>query len=300
MTRNPMYRLLCTLVPTCLALVACGGGGDSTGAANTPYVAARSASFSPTTAKDKATNGQDVALHWVYTVNNGQPVMANLLGLSIGVTVSPIEMTLDPANLQRRVTLQGPVSGVANGTAFGGTFSATIAEDLSVSAGKTLFNAQSAEVNVSLTGGGESATGKLNANVRNFSPAYEWFPARETLDQLPIGHVETITSNGTVDLNITVTDVPPIVKSNQPNSISERWTVLEKLPVMVVQGKSYSNIVRLSRQTRVPDFSGNLTTVTMYYWVAKGVGMIKGQGIFRILNIDDVVYELTETNLSQQ
>ena len=58
--------------------------------------------------------------------------------------------------------------------------------------------------------------------------------------------------------------------------------------------------IKLSRQTRVPDFSGNLTNVTAYYWVAKGVGMIRGQGIFRILNIDDVVYELTDTNLSQQ
>ena len=300
MKRNPMYRLLCTLVPTCLALVACGGGGDSTGVADTTYVAARSASFSPTTAKDKATNGQNVALHWVYTVNNGQPIMASLLGVSIGVAVNPVEMKLDPASLQRQVTLQGPVSGVANGTAFGGTFSATIGEDLSVSASKTFLKALSAEINLSLSGGGESATAKLIANIRGFVPPYEWFPDRETLDQLPIGHVETITSSGIADFNIVATDEAPIIKSNQPSPVSERWTVLEKLPAMVVQGKSYSNIVRLSRQTRVPSFSGDLTTVTMYYWVAKGVGMIKGQGIFRILNVDDVVYELTETNLSQQ
>ena len=81
--------------------------------------------------------------------------------------------------------------------------------------------------------------------------------------------------------------------------ISDRWTVLEKLSTMTVQGKNYSNVVKLSRQTRVPDFSGNLTTVTMYYWVAKGVGMIRGEGVYRVLNVDNVVYELVETNLSQ-
>ena len=299
MRRNPLYRLLCTLVPACMTLVACGGGGGGDDGSATTFVAASSASFSPTTAKDKATNSQNVALHWVYTVNDGQPVNANLLGVSVGITVNAIEVTLDPGKLQRLVTLQGPVSGIANGTAFGGTFSASVGEELMFSAGKTVFKNQSAEVNLSLSGGGESGTAKLTAKVGAFTPAYEWLLDRENLDQLPIGDVETVTSSGTADFNIAITDETPIVKLNQPVTVNERWTVLEKLPTMVVRGKSYSNVVKLSRQTRVPDFSGGLTTVTIYYWVAKGVGMIKGMGIYRILNIDDVVYELTDTNLTQ-
>ena len=297
MEYNPLRRLLFLVVPTCMALVACGGGGGA-GDAPATTVTASSMSFSPTTAK--ASSGQNVALHWVYAVNNGQPVTANLLGVTIGITVSTSDVKLDPTNLQRLATMQGTVAGSANGTAFSGAYSAAIGEDLVLSAGKTLFKNQSAEVNLTLSGGGESAAAKLTAKVGAFAPAYEWFLDRETLDQLPVGHVQTVTSAGAVDFNITLTGEAPIIKSNQPTTVSDRWTVLEKLPTMVVRGKSYANVIKLSRQTRVPDFSGNLTNVTAYYWVAKGVGMIRGQGIFRILNIDDVVYELTDTNLSQQ
>ncbi|GEM_PF-6644726 len=293
--------LFCALLPFGIALVACGGGGSGGDApvANA-YVAARSTSFSPTTAKDKATNAQNVALHWIYAVNNGQPVKANLLGVSIGIGVNAVEVKLDPVSLQRLVSLQGPITASVNGTSYAGNFSASLGEALLFSAGKTVIQSESAEVNVSLSGGGESGSAKLTAQVGAFAPAYEWFLDRDTLDQLQPGFVQTVTSNGTADFNITVTDEPPIVKSNLPVAINDRWTVLEKLPAMVVQGKSYSNVVKLSRQTRVPDFSGNLTTVTMYYWVAKGVGMIRGQGVYRVLNIDDVVYELTESNLNQQ
>ena len=293
---NPSRRLLCVLLPICMTLAACGGGGGDA-AGNNTLAAASSNSFSPTTAK--ASSGQNVALRWVYAVNNGQPVTAKLLGVSIGISVSTAEVTLDPGSLKRVVTMQGAVSGSASGTTFDGSFAATSGADLLQSAGKTLFKNQSTEVNLTLTGGGETATGKLTAAVGAFAPAYEWFLDRETLDQLPIGYVQTVTSNGVADINITITGETPIVKSNLATAVSDRWTVLEKLPTLVVRGKTYTNVVKASLQTRVPDFSGGLTTVTIYYWVAKGVGMIKGQGIFRILDVDDVIYELTETNLAQ-
>ena len=82
--------------------------------------------------------------------------------------------------------------------------------------------------------------------------------------------------------------------------MNDTWTVLEKLPSMTVQGKTWNNVVKLSLQTKMADVSGQLTPVTMLYWVAKGVGMIRGQGVFRVVNVDDVIYELTDTNLTQQ
>jgi len=81
--------------------------------------------------------------------------------------------------------------------------------------------------------------------------------------------------------------------------MNDTWTILNKLPSMTIQGRTYNDVVEVSRQTLLPDLSGQMLPVTMYYWVAKGVGMIKGQGIYRILNIDDVVIELTDTNLVQ-
>ena len=300
MNCNPFYRLLGTLLPACLALAACGGGGgNDAGGGNTAYVAARSTSFSPTTARDSATNAQAVALHWVYTVNDGRATTANLLGASIGITVNSMEVTLDPASLRRLGTMRGTASASSGGVSANGDYTASISENLLQSLGKTLFKDQSVEVNLSLSSGSDSASGKLVSTINAFTPAYEWFLDRDSLDQLPVGHVETITSSGSASFNITVTDETPIVKSNQPVAVSDRWTVLEKLPTMVVRGKTYSNVVKLSRQTRVPDFSGTLVSVTSYYWVAKGIGMIRGQGVYRVLSLDDVVYELSATNLSQ-
>ena len=298
MQRNPIRRLLATLLPACLALVACGGGGDS-GSTSTAYVAARSASFSPTTARDSATNAQAVALHWVYAVNDGRPITASAFGISVGITFTSMEVTLAPTDLRRLASMRGTLSASDGTTTATGEYSGSIGEDLVQSLGKTVFRNQSAEINLSVTGGGESASAKGVSSINAFTPAYEWFPDRESLDQLAIGHVETITSSGSANFNITITGEAPIVKSTQPVAVSDRWTVLEKLPTMVVRGKTYSNVVKLSRQTRVPDFAGNLTSVTIYYWVAKGVGMIRGQGTYRLLNLDDVVYELTDTNLSQ-
>jgi hypothetical protein len=301
MKRFHLYRLLWTLVPSCMGLLACGGGGGDSAGAGAPvgYVAASSASFAPTSAKDRATGAQAVAVHWVYAVNDSQPVRADLLGVSIGITFNPIEARLEAGSTQRIVTLQGAIAGSANGTAFTGGYSALVTEDMTVSAGKTAFNTLTSVIDVTLAGGGESATGKVTTNIGGFTPAYEWFLDRAALDQLPIGTVQTITSSGKADFNITVTDEVPIVKTNQPVAVNDRWTVLEKLPSMTVRGKTYTNVVKLSLQTRVPDLSGTLTTVTMYYWVAKGIGMIRGQGIYRVLNIDNVVYELVETNLTQ-
>ena len=298
---NASWRLLARLVPICLALTACGGGGGGGGDNNAgaAYTAATSASFSPTTAKDKASKTQDVALHWVYVMNNGQPITASLLGATVSVTVDSLEVTLSPADLKRQVALRGAVSGSVSGTVVAGSYSATVGEDLAFSSGKTVFKNQTAGITLTVSGGGESATAQLTSTIKNFTPPYEWLLDRATLDQLAVGYSETVTSSGSADLNVTITDESPIVRSNLPVAISERWSVLEKLPSMVVRGKTYTSVVRLSRLTKVPDFNGNLVTVTIYYWVAKGVGMIKGQGVYSVLNLSDVIVELVDTNLSQ-
>lgn len=301
MKRFTWFRLLGSIVPVCLGLLACGGGGGDGGGGGSggSYVAASSESFSPMAARDKAANARSVALRWVYTVNNGQPVRADLLGISVGITFDAIETTIDAGSTQRRTTLKGPVSGSADGVSFSGAYSGTSAEDLTRSAGKTYFSRLLTGVELTLSGGGETGTASLTGTTDGFSPPYEWFLDRESLDSLPIGHTETRASTGSFDFNFEVTGETPIVRTNLPVSVDDRWTVLEKLPTMTVRGRTYANVVKLSLQTRVPDFSGNLTTVTMFYWVAKGIGMIRGEGIFRVLNIDNVVYELVETNLEQ-
>lgn len=292
-------RFLRALLPACASLVGCGGGGGGDpGTAS--YVAARSASFSPTTARDRATGSQDVALHWTYVVNDDQPISATLDGTTVTMTPGRLEVTIDPGALQRRGSLQATLAARSGGVGYTGNLSTTVGEDLALGGGRTLIRSQSVDSALSLAGGGESATLKLASTVGAFTPAYEWFPDRETLDQLPVGSVQTISSNGILNLRVDITDSAPIVASNRPVTATDRWTVLEKLPTMTVRGRTYSNVLRLGRQTQLPDLSGTLTNVTMNYWMARGVGMIRGQGNFGVLNVDDVVYELIDTNLAQQ
>ena len=283
----------------CALLAGCGGGGGAgTGAdssASSTYSAATSASFSPTTAK--AANGQNVALHWVYAVNGGQPISANVGAVSFGVSVATAEVKLDPTDLKRTVSMSGNVTASSAGESFGGTFTATIGEDLSQATGKTLVTGSSARVNVTISNGIDSGSADLTAAVTGITPPAEWLPDRESLDQMAIGFTTTIASAGTLNGTVTITDTSPIILSNQKTSLSDRWTVLEKLASMNVRGRTYTNIVKLSRQTVAPDFSGKLVPVTIFYWVAKGVGMIKGQGVYRVLNNDAVVYELVDTNV---
>ena len=161
-------------------------------------------------------------LRWVYTVNNGQPITASLAGITMRVLVGSTEIKLDPTNLQRQFAQQGQVSGRFENTDFTGNYSSLANDNLMISAGKTISTNQSLEVNLSISGGGESGNGKLNAKIGALTPPYEWFLDRDNLDQLTIGQVQTITSNGVADFNVTVTGEAPIVRSNQPVSLLTR------------------------------------------------------------------------------
>jgi hypothetical protein len=72
---------------------------------------------------------------------------------------------------------------------------------------------------------------------------------------------------------------------------------------MEAAGRTYNNVVVVDRQTVLPDISVTVSTgatsLPVRYWVAKGVGMIKGEGPYRIMG-QSVAVELLETNLAQQ
>lgn len=277
----------------CLAFAGCGGGG---GGGDAPgYTPATSTSFSPTTARSAA--GQNVALHWVYAVNSGQAVTASLGGLSVGIAVTAVEVTLSPGDLTRRVSGNGSVTASSGGVAYAGNYTFTATEGLAQASGKTLAQSSTFDIGLTLSGGGETASASVTSSVTGFSPPIEWLPDNATLDQLPIGTTRTIAGSGTGSFNVTITGTSPIVRNNIATTVSDTWTVVDKLASMTVRGRTYANVVELTRLTSVPNTSGGMSPVTMTYWVAKGVGMIRGIGIYRVLNVDTVVYELTDTNL---
>ncbi|MBS0448376.1 MAG: hypothetical protein JSR59_20815 [Proteobacteria bacterium] len=290
-----------TLLFAAAILAGCGGGSsssDDTGG-GTAYAAAVSTSFSPTVAKDQATGAQDVPLHWVYAVNNGQPITVSVSGVSASLSVPSIEVKLAPTDLKRVATISGPVSGDVSGTSYSGNVALTVEDDLVQSNGTTASSREALGIDLSLSAGGESGTVQGNVTVDHLSPPYEWFLDRSDLDQLAVGYTTTISSSGVTNANIAITDASPIVVTNAPVTVTDRWTVVAKLDTLSVRGKAYTDVVQLTRETSLPDASGNLVPVTIQYWVAKGVGMVKGVGVYNILNSADVVYELTETNLTQ-
>ncbi len=280
-----------TLLAAGLALSACGGGDGVT------YAPAKSASFDPVLAKATADATRNVPLHWVYTVNNGAPVTTTVEGISISLGADSIEISIDPADMKRRVVSHGgKVSGSSDGVSVSGDWSFNLTESLVQGTG-TLVTAQDIDVQLNLSGGGESGTGRLVASTSGLTPPCEWFIDRPDLDTLAIGTVLNSRCSGNFSYEFTMTGEDPL-RGSGAAAMDERWTVTDKLSSMTVQGKSYSNIVKLSRATKVPDFSGGLVPVTMTYWVAKGVGMVRGIGQFRLLDNSQVTYELVDTNLT--
>ncbi len=269
-----------------------GGGGDTSS-----NKSAKSTSFMPITALDN--NNQAVPIHWVYKINNGQPVKAIYNGMNMDFKISLFEVSINPGDLKRHVIMRGQVTGGYQSQTFKGDYSATADENYKIDNGKTYLNNQLLNITLSISEGSESISIQISLNTKSFIPPYEWFLDRETLDQLDIGYTTIFSSISPTDFKIAITGYPDITKTDIPTNTSDTWEIMEKFSSMTVQGKLYNNIVKISRQTILPDMNGNMTPVTMYYWVAKGIGIIKGQGLYRILNVDDMVIELTDTNLIQ-
>ncbi len=83
---------------------------------------------------------------------------------------------------------------------------------------------------------------------------------------------------------------------------TDRWEITDYKDSVTVNGKVYNDIVVVKRVTEIPDISNGYTrmdTLTITYWVAKGVGMVKGFGYLKIMN-QQLDIELIETNLVQQ
>jgi hypothetical protein len=277
------------------------------------YVSAVSSSFDPTTATADtnakeamkvvdsvtATTGQLVPIHWVYKVNSGNPVSTSLEGVTMGITITSLEVSINPGDFKRSVSMLGSVSGNYAGITFGGKYQATINDLLLMDSGKTYLSSESLLMGLTISAAGKSMSAKLTSNV-SLNPLYEWFLDREDLDQLESGYTFRNNSNGTADFKLSMTGESTVTESGVPVSANDTWTIMEKISSLEIQGKTYSNVVKVQRVTEELDLSGNTSSMTMYYWVAKGVGIIKGQGIYGLLGDDDnIEIELVNTNLTQ-
>ncbi|MBI9092163.1 MAG: hypothetical protein JEZ12_23365 [Desulfobacterium sp.] len=235
--------------------------------------------------------GGDEELVWTYTINQGQKFEVNQNGFSLNFQFSDLQISVGSRAQVRKAYFSGTVSGDARGR-----FSVNVAERLVPSAGSSLVDNSSFDMELSLSAYGESIDMTLDLNVY-FSPAVEWFIDRSDLDTLPIGYVFNGDVSADVKGSVSISGYGSQRLDLPYAHSSERWEIIEKLDSITVQGKTYENVVKVKRNTLVPDLAATGSNeMEVVYWVAKGVGMIKGIGQYQYGGMP-LTIELKDTNL---
>jgi hypothetical protein len=260
-----------------------------------PPVAESLSSFSPIVVRNP--DGELITPTWRYRINSGQPLQIYEEGEYLSFSFSDLQLTINPKTLVRNVSFSGNVSGDMSGS-----FAVQVNETLDSSSEATLVNRQDIDMDFSLSAYGETIYLAVDM-ATSFSPPAEWFLDRDSLDTLPIGYDESSDVSGTTGGSIRMTGSYNYSTSIPSQSVycSDVWTIVNHLENMAVCGVSYSNVVEVKRTTVIPVFDGSNISNQPYqitYWVAKGVGMIKGIGQYQLLG-SPLTIELAETNLRQ-
>lgn len=243
--------------------------------------------------KPSATNQ---SLTWRYRINNGQPLQAVFEGVGINMNFSDMALGINYGDMVRRGSFSGTISGAAYGH-----FSADFMEDLEKDSDRTLMKNETLNMHINISAYGESVGIDIHT-VTTFNEPLEWFLDNSFLDELPYGmygghgrisgHL-----NGYVSISGDYSDYENF---SEPVVYSETWEIVNKIDSYTVNGITYKNIIVVQRNFQIPDFFNPLSSeqVTMTYWVAKGIGMIKGSGQYQMLG-KPLDIELVETNLQQ-
>ena len=263
-------------------------------------------SFSPLAMT--ADNGKPLKLTWTYLVNQGKPLVfnTNVEGIDVNLKLqfSNLILSIDSKTLKREAKVSAKVTGTANGQ-----IRLKVTEDLQpYTEGKTLITSQQLDLN-----GGLSAQGvgvSVTANILSLlSPASEWFLDRNDLDLLPVGTLYN--EQGVVTADISGNVCVKIYGQKQCEglyvpSISspDSWEITGHSEHIQAGKTTYSNIVEVNRNTLVPALNGllgdggvNTEPANITYWVAKGVGMVKGYGQYRFLG-QTLLIELKSTTIT--
>ena len=251
-----------------------------------------SESFYPLTAK--AADGSDLNPRWTYRVNEGNPINVSQEGLNLSMDFSDIEIEIDYGLLTRTAEFSATVSGDASGTA---DVKATM--EIEENASATLVERQYMDFDMDIGIDGYSVHVQFYADTV-FNPSAEWFLDRDDLDTLPVGYVydEQGAVQATTDGYVSITGMGAYDIDSVETTSPEHWKIVQKSDTMTVAGTTWNNIVKVERTTLIPDYesASGVTEAVITYCVAKGIGMIKGEGEFEILG-NPLSLELIDTNL---
>lgn len=252
-------------------------------------------------------NGNPLKLTWTYVVNQGKPmyINENIGGIAVNLTMafSDLTVSIDPKIHKRESNVWVNVSG--SGT---GQLRLKVVEGLQAyEEGKTLISSQKVALSGSLTVQGVNVD--IGANMLALlSPSSEWFLDRNDLDLLPIGLLYDeleVSADISGKACASAYGQRQCVPLNNSQVLSpESWEVGAHSDTLKVRNSTYSNIVEVRRHTLVPALegllgNGGVNTEASYsqYWVAKGIGMVKGIGQYEFMG-RPLLVELKDTSIT--
>ncbi len=232
-----------------------------------------SSSFSPVFVKDGG--GALRELTWKYEINGGQPLTVEDPDGDMTIQFSDITLAINPAARTRQGQFSGTISG-----AMRGSVTAKFSEALETLVEKVCVTSEQVDMRFDLSAEGQTLEMDFNL-VGSYSPSVEWFLDRADLDELEIGYQQQqmVQTHLTGEIKLAISGEGSETVSIDENgpAASDKWTIIDKLDQIVVSGRGYPNVVVVRRDTVGFD-AGEVEPMEITYWVAQGVGMVKGIG----------------------
>ena len=238
-------------------------------------------SFSPIFVQDGA--GKLKTLTWTYVINGGRALTIedDEIG-DLTFKYSDLKLTVNPTAKTRQGSFSVAISGAARGTA-----TAKFTEALEALEDRVNVESQQVDIGMKFSSGGVSVSVLIDL-LTQFDPSTEWFLDRSDLDQLGVGYTWDEESLGTVTGTVKLS-IPgygsEYEEINEVGSVPDLWEIVDVLDRFEVGGVTYRNVVVVDRMTQVPtgEMDGAMEETVLTYWVAQGVGMIKGVGQYQFM-----------------
>lgn len=258
-------------------------GGNAANTGGTPGVMKAPSDVVPSGSQSFSPTGPDTAaglpnrLFWTYRTAAGKPVRQTIDGGSLTYTFDDLRVEVDQQLKTKTTTLKAALQGNSSGVPMTGSVSQTGVEQLIFKQNTSAVADTNLDMRIVLKA--DTVTVNVDSKVHvKASEALLWFPDRSDLAQLDVGHEQrqkdvSMTVKGTVTASSLGEQETETVDAT--TLATEAWVVKEKIESLVVLGKRYKDVVRLSRTSASISMDGETTNGEATFWVARGVGVIQ-------------------------
>ncbi|NCD34187.1 MAG: hypothetical protein EOL87_12340 [Spartobacteria bacterium] len=262
--------LVCSFL--CSIATMAGSVAQSTAPVSVLLLGGRSDCYFPLFAEDISSSSSSFS--WNYSVNGGQPLSFD------GSSISAQPFTVTSSPMSFLCTRSGTITGTSSGED-SGTVSSSLAESYAKVNGKTVLNTSTTMVQSDTTArDGTRTIGILTMTRTPSSGAAELLILKKTLADYSVGYTETVPFSMDVAVQITTQRGSDTESwgGESVTSLTETWTVKAKPAIRTVSGTTYRDVICVERLTKTLNENAELVSVTITYWLAKGVGVIESSG----------------------